>query len=268
MSAVVGAALPWHKVRQLISILNQNKQKFATTYRLKIELKTLMSNLIKQIAYYDEWKSNRSIGAGGPDILRLCHSCRVVRPLRAKHCRICDRCVAQFDHHCPYIYNCVGLRNRYVIIIVQVGKKCPILNKRTVFSFVSNMETFVECVPEKFSKWRFFRSPKWKLSVYHWTFWNIHLKNVRCVTRTYWMEKWFNILKRIGTAKTIKYRTKHNIRLYYTKVWGSGSPMIRDGISRYGALFVISELPTVWIAESLSSWDISRRRDLGHAVFT
>ena len=62
---------------------------------------------IKQIAYYDEWKSNR-----GPDILRLCHSCRVVRPLRAKHCRICDRCVAQFDHHCPYIYNCVGLRNR------------------------------------------------------------------------------------------------------------------------------------------------------------
>ena len=26
---------------------------------------------IKQIAYYDEWKSNR-----GPDILRLCHSCR------------------------------------------------------------------------------------------------------------------------------------------------------------------------------------------------
>ena len=65
------------------------------------------SRSIKQIAYYDEWKNQR-----GPDILRLCHTCRVVRPLRAKHCRICDRCVAQFDHHCPYIYNCVGLRNR------------------------------------------------------------------------------------------------------------------------------------------------------------
>ena len=63
---------------------------------------------IKQIAYYDEWKNQRQC-----DIMRLCHSCKVLRPLRAKHCRICNRCVLQFDHHCPYIYNCVGLRNRY-----------------------------------------------------------------------------------------------------------------------------------------------------------
>jgi hypothetical protein len=78
---------------------------------------------IKQIAYYDEWKSNR-----GPDILRLCHSCRVVRPLRAKHCRICDRCVAQFDHHCPYIYNCVGLRNRgwFLLFTLSVAINCSI----------------------------------------------------------------------------------------------------------------------------------------------
>ena len=50
---------------------------------------------IKQIAYYDEWKGQRA----SEHILRLCHTCRVVRPNRAKHCRICDRCVAQFDHH-------------------------------------------------------------------------------------------------------------------------------------------------------------------------
>nr|XP_040568396.1 probable protein S-acyltransferase 23 isoform X2 [Lepeophtheirus salmonis] len=79
---------------------------------------------IKQIAYFDEWKNPR----GGPDILRLCHSCRVVRPLRAKHCRICDRCVAQFDHHCPYIYNCVGLRNRgwFLIFTLSVAINCSI----------------------------------------------------------------------------------------------------------------------------------------------
>ena len=80
---------------------------------------------IKQIAYWDEWKGQRS---ASEHVLRLCHTCRVVRPNRAKHCRICDRCVAQFDHHCPYIYNCVGLRNRgwFLVFTLSVAVNCSI----------------------------------------------------------------------------------------------------------------------------------------------
>lgn len=44
---------------------------------------------IKQIPYFDKWKK-RSCNAV---LSRLCHSCRCLRPLRAKHCRICNRCV-------------------------------------------------------------------------------------------------------------------------------------------------------------------------------
>ena len=81
---------------------------------------------IKQIAHCDEWKGQ--LRQHSDFVLRLCHTCRVVRPLRAKHCRICDRCVAQFDHHCPYIYNCVGLRNRawFLLFTLSVAVNCSI----------------------------------------------------------------------------------------------------------------------------------------------
>ena len=46
-------------------------------------------------------------------IYNLCHTCKAVRPVRAKHCRQCNRCVEVLDHHCPWIDNCIGRKNRF-----------------------------------------------------------------------------------------------------------------------------------------------------------
>ncbi|KAK9862688.1 hypothetical protein WJX84_002510 [Apatococcus fuscideae] len=48
---------------------------------------------------------------------QLCVTCKIVRPLRAKHCSTSDRCVELFDHFCPWVGNTIGRGNRHYFLL-------------------------------------------------------------------------------------------------------------------------------------------------------
>ena len=72
--------------------------------------------------------NNIIIGSNGPYVpiggvygFRYCSTCNIFRPPRSKHCNSCNVCVRTFDHHCPWVGNCIGERNYPIFVVFLVS---------------------------------------------------------------------------------------------------------------------------------------------------
>lgn len=70
------------------------------------------------------------------DIL-FCKECNILREPGVEHCRICERCVMDFDHHCTVLNCCIGRRNYYLFHSFLVSLTCTALS--SVFCVVVNL---------------------------------------------------------------------------------------------------------------------------------
>lgn len=59
---------------------------------------------------------------------RLCIKCSTHVGSRSKHCHKCDRCAAEFDHHCDWLNNCIGKGNyRWFVVLIVSLQVCVLI---------------------------------------------------------------------------------------------------------------------------------------------
>jgi len=102
---------------EIHSIINGTIFHFFTFLAISSHLKAMLSDPGAVPKGNATKESISRMGFKDGQVIYKCPKCVCIKPERAHHCSICQRCIRKMDHHCPWVNNCVGENNQKYFVL-------------------------------------------------------------------------------------------------------------------------------------------------------